>query len=166
MGKPPHHVTPSHWTDAAIRVTGILPNGPEMGQAKPITEVWPKFVAWCESLVPQDKNSCLVAWNGVGSDCKWIFKIVEEQYKKETSMRHPDRMWYFMDPRHVIKHYTSCKLNQRHSGVLGYGLSEVWCKLTGNDRLENAHSSIVDAHALPPGMPRFRTKDHLPPSPA
>ena len=54
---------------------------------------------------------------------------------------------YFMDPKKVISHYSSCKLNQKHSGVIGYGCDEMWCYVTGNDSLLGAHSAIVDARA-------------------
>jgi hypothetical protein len=51
-----------------------------------------------------------------------------------------------MDPKKV-SHYGSCKLNQRHSGVIGYGCDEMWCHVSGNPSLPGAHSAIVDARA-------------------
>ena len=70
---------------------------------------------------------------------------MEEQHK--GTFHYPSRVNYFMDPQRVIKHYTGCKLNQKHSQVLGYGLAEMWCYCTSNTSLEHAHSSIVDARA-------------------
>jgi hypothetical protein len=55
---------------------------------------------------------------------------------------------YFMDPKKVISHYGSCKLNQKHSGVIGYGCDKMWCYVTGNESfLPGAHSAIVNAKA-------------------
>jgi hypothetical protein len=52
-----------------------------------------------------------------------------------------------MDPKKVVSHYSSCKLNEKHSSVIGYGCDEMWCFVTGNDALPGAHSAIVDARA-------------------
>ena len=51
----------------------------------------------------------------------------------------------FFWPQNTICHYKLC--NTKHSGVIGYGLEEAYCFVTGIDCLDGAHSSIVDAHA-------------------
>ena len=145
--RPPDKIRPADWNDVAISITGIQPNGPEMRSAKPIEEVYPQFVKFCEDCVPDDHVGCLVAWNGIASDCKWLFKLVEEDHKNDDRFRFPQRMNYYMDPIKVISHYKGCKLNKKHSGVLGYGLAEMYIHCTGMVSLEGAHSSIVDARA-------------------
>jgi hypothetical protein len=52
-----------------------------------------------------------------------------------------------MDPKNVVSHYGSCKLNQKHSGVVEYRCDEMWCHVTSNPSLPGAHSAIVDARA-------------------
>ena len=47
---------------------------------------------------------------------------------------------------HTHTHIT-CMFNSKHSGVIGYGLEEIYCYVTGQDCLDGAHSSIVDAIA-------------------
>ncbi len=47
----------------------------------------------------------------------------------------------------MVSHYGSCKPNQKHSGVIGYGCDEMWCYVTSNKSLPEAHSAIVDAKA-------------------
>ncbi len=49
--------------------------------------------------------------------------------------------------KRLFSHYSSCKLNQKHSGVIGYGCDKMWCFVTDNDSLLGAHSAIVDARA-------------------
>ena len=95
--KPPPHVSANYWSETAINITGIRPNGPEMSAALGIEEVWPKFTAFCAEQVPMSKVGCLVAWNGQASDCKWLFRLVEEQYKGR--FEYPARVYYFMDPQ-------------------------------------------------------------------
>jgi hypothetical protein len=46
-----------------------------------------------------------------------------------------------------IKNYKACQLNDKHSKVVGYGLEVVYCYVTGEQKLEGAHSSLVDAKA-------------------
>ena len=55
------------------------------------------------------------------------------------------RCKFFLDPMQVINNYKACQLNEKHSKVVGYGnLETVYCYVTGEQKLEGAHSSIVD----------------------
>jgi hypothetical protein len=47
----------------------------------------------------------------------------------------------------VVSHYGSCKLSQKHSGVIGYRCDEIWCYITSNESTPGAHSAIVNAKA-------------------
>jgi hypothetical protein len=143
--KPPPHIIADDWNPISESVTGLSHNHPKIQNAESLGQVWPKFKAFCEKHVPEGKSGCIVAWNGKGSDCKWLFKITEELQCGTFQM--PERCQYFMDPMQVIKNYKSCKLNRVHSGIIGYGLAVVYCYITGRQELAGAHSSLVDAQA-------------------
>ena len=51
-----------------------------------------------------------------------------------------------MDPLRVIKHYSGCKLNPKHSKLDSLKLGVVW-KFIKNVNLSGAHDSLVDAKA-------------------
>jgi hypothetical protein len=54
---------------------------------------------------------------------------------------------YSMDSKKVVSHCGTCKLNQKHSHIIGYGWDEMWCYVTGNIPFPGVHSTIVDAMA-------------------
>ena len=114
--------------------------------AEPIEKIWPLFIEFVEGKLEGGKRvRIIVAWGGQACDCEWLFRITEESHHGTLVM--PKWCPYFFDPKKTIMHYKSCKLNSKHSGVIGYGLEEVYCHLAGKDYLEGAHSSIVDAFA-------------------
>jgi hypothetical protein len=73
-----------------------------------IAKVWAKFVDWCAKVVPAGKIGCIVAWNGKGSDMKWLWDVSEETYSPTCKMH--AQLEYFMDPMSVIKKYSTCNL--------------------------------------------------------
>jgi Inhibitor of the KinA pathway to sporulation, predicted exonuclease len=143
--RPPASVKPSHWNEHATSITGLNWHSPEIKGADEIHIVWEQFKAFCEKHIGQSNIGCLVAWNGKGSDCKWLWKITEELYRGQLHM--PDRCEFFMDPMGVIKHYKGCKLNVKHSGIIGMGLAKIFCYVTGNVAMEGEHNSLHDAQA-------------------
>jgi hypothetical protein len=76
---------------------------------------------------------------------EWLFRITEGAHHGVLFM--PGWCTHFMDPKKFISHYGSCKLNQKHSGVISYGCDEIWCYVTANELLPSSHSFIVDARA-------------------
>jgi hypothetical protein len=141
--KPP---TNAFWSSHASAVHGIYPTDIRILSAMGIKEVWKRFVSFIEGLLDEgSKKGIIAAWGGQSCDCEWLFRITEDTHHGELFM--PRWCPYFMDPKKIVSHYTSCKLNQKHSSVIGYGCDEMWCYVTGNDSLPGAHSAIVDARA-------------------
>jgi hypothetical protein len=58
----------------------------------------------------------------------------------------PKRCDFFMDSFNLIRSYTGCKLNPKHSKLLSLSLSCVYVYAMGNN-LENAHNSLYDTKA-------------------
>jgi hypothetical protein len=75
--------------------------------------IWAKFVEWCNNVVPAGKIGCIVAWNGKGSDMKWLWAMSKETHP--TTCKMPAQLEYFMDPMPVIKKYSGCKLHMKHA---------------------------------------------------
>ena len=68
----------------------------------------------------------------------------------------PPSLLFFVDPVTVMKHYTGCKLNTKHTGCNGYGLEETWCHIHQKPTIDisieqysnlPAHNSLADAVA-------------------
>ena len=68
----------------------------------------------------------------------------------------PPNLSFFVDPVTVLKHYTGCKLNTKHTGCNGYGLEETWCHIKQQSSIDisieqytnlSAHNSLADAVA-------------------
>jgi hypothetical protein len=132
------------WCPKAKEITGLHAGHASIRTAKPIEEVWPRFVAWVEEKLQNGaKRGVIVAWGGKSCDVEWIFKLTEISH---VGRLHKPR-WapYFWDPVHTLKNYKKCTLHDRAN--YGYGLGTVWCRVTANDTLPNAHNSLVDARA-------------------
>ena len=114
--------------------------------ADTIEQVWPRFVAYIEGKLDGGaKKGVMVAWGGKGCDCEWLFRVAEVWHPDTLHM--PAGLDYFLDPGDVIKNYTTCRLNNKHTGLEGYGLEMTWCYIKGETQLQNAHSSLVDCKA-------------------
>jgi hypothetical protein len=139
--KPPANAV---WSDRASEVHGIYPSDGRILNALAIKEVWLQFVLFIEQYLDGGlKKGIIAAWGGQSCDCEWLFRITEDTHYGILFM--PRWCPYFMDPKKVVSHYASCKLSQKHSGVIGYGCDEMWCYVTGNESLPGSHSAIVDA---------------------
>jgi hypothetical protein len=141
--KPPANAL---WSSHASAIHGLYATDIRITSAMALEEVWQKFVSFIEQLLEEgSKKGIIAAWGGQSCDCEWLFRITEDTHHGQLFM--PRWCPYFMDPKKIVSHYSSCKLNQKHSSVIGYGCDEMWCYITGNDSLPGAHSSIVDARA-------------------
>jgi hypothetical protein len=131
------------WNQFTINVHGIEPSQQRIKDARQIEAVWHDLLEYFHRLLEGGKKGIILAWGGKACDVEWMFRITEETHLGILKM--PDNVPYFCDPRHVINHYKGCKL--RTEGMLGLGCAEMWCHITNNDKLDGAHSSIVDARA-------------------
>jgi hypothetical protein len=99
------------WSNHASEVNGIYPNDVRIASAMGITEVWKHFVLFIEGhLANGSKKGIVAAWGGQSCDCEWLFRITKATHHGMIFMTG----WcpYFMDPKKVVSHYGSCKLNQ------------------------------------------------------
>ncbi len=130
------------WSDHASDVHGIYATDARITSAPGIAEVWKRFVIFIEGhLCNGLKKGIIAAWGGQSCDCEWLFRITEDTHHGVLFM--PRWCPYFMDPKKVVSHYASCKLNSKHSGVIGHGCDEMWCHVTRC----GAHLATVDAKA-------------------
>ena len=60
------------WSPAAAEVTGLSRTDQRITSAKNIDEVWTSFSLWVQSNIAEDEVGVIVAYNGAGSDMKWI----------------------------------------------------------------------------------------------
>jgi hypothetical protein len=110
--KPPANAV---WSSHASDVHRIYLNDVRIMSALEIKEVWEQFVSFIEGLLDDgSKRGIIAAWGGQSCDCKWLFRITKDTHHGELFM--PRWCPYLMDPKKVISHYGSCKLNQKHSG--------------------------------------------------
>jgi hypothetical protein len=131
------------WSYHASEVHGIYPTDDRIASAMGITEVWKEFVLFIEAILQtvRRRKSLLpgVVNPAIVSGCLESWKTRIMAY---GILFMPRWCPYFMDPKKVVSHYSSCKLNQKHSGVIGYGYDEMWCCVTGNESLPGVHSAI------------------------
>lgn len=112
--KPPANAV---WSDHASDVHGIYPTDARITSALGIAEVWKRFVTFIEGHLGNGmKKGIIAAWGGQSCDCEWLFRITEDKHHGVLFM--PRWCPYFMDPKKVVSHYASCKLNSKHSGEL------------------------------------------------
>ena len=129
------------WDEEQMSVHHIRPDQDRIKNAEDLFTVWQKFVEFVEGHLEGGKQGVFLAWGGKQCDCEWMFKITEEIHVGKLHM--PNGLNLFMDPKNVISAYTSCALHQKNSGVIGYGLAEVFCHVTEKEELDGAHSSTV-----------------------
>ena len=127
-------------------IHGLTMADARITSADTIDVVWPRFVSFIEERLDSgNKKGIMVAWGGKACDCEWLFKITEEWFHGSLVM--PRWLDFFLDPSIVMKHYTSCRMNNKHTGLQGYGLELTWCHIMKKTELEGAHSSLVDCIA-------------------
>jgi hypothetical protein len=134
------------WNNFATEIHGLHKDHPVILEAEPIGIVWPKFVSHVEKVLKECKKGTkgvIVAWNGKSCDMEWLYRITQGV---DSVLRMPKRCDFFLDPFNLIRYYTGCKLNQRHSKVTNLSLSCVYKYATG-ENLDNAHNSLYDAMA-------------------
>jgi hypothetical protein len=133
----------AQWSQATINVHGILPSQQRIKDASELEEVWYCLLQYFQLLLQGGKKGIILAWGGKACDVEWMFRITEESHQGILLM--PENVPFFCDPRQVINHYKGCGL--RFEGMLGLGCAEMWCHVMGKEKLEGAHSAIVDARA-------------------
>jgi hypothetical protein len=136
------------WEKGAMEVYGIRPDQDRIKNADGIVDVWPRFINFVESRLDNGaKRGIIAAWGGESCDIEWLFRIAYVQYHDKLFL--PKWCPYFMDPCYVIKHYKSCRLNEKHRppSRQGNACDIVWCFLNDKTELEGVHSSLVDARA-------------------
>jgi hypothetical protein len=131
------------WSQHTINGHGIEPTPQRIKEASGLEEVWNCLLQYSKDLLEGGKKGIILAWGGKACNVEWMFRITEETHHGILSM--PKNVPYFCDPRQVIHHYKGCGLHTE--GMLGLGCAEMWCHVLGKDKLEGAHSSIVDARA-------------------
>jgi hypothetical protein len=100
------------WEEGAMEVHGIRLNQERIKNASSIVNVWPQFVNFVESRLDNGaKKGIIASWGGESCDMEWLFHIA---YYHHNNLSLPKWCPYFMDPSKVIKHYESCKLNDKH----------------------------------------------------
>ena len=133
----------AEWNDEA-GVHGLSSTHPSIRSARKINEVWKSFCLFVDNNLLENEEGCVVAWNGAGSDMKWIWRLTQATGATESM---PPKLKYFLDPFRVIKAYPSCRINPEHSGLKSLSLGAVWKHLNNDETLEGAHNSLVDAKA-------------------
>ena len=141
--------------DAQSEVNHLSQQSAAIQNAQPIAYVWPQFVEYVErQLCNGTKKGVMVAWSGKACDCEWVFRVTELKRWTHTpsgaaipGMRMPRGLDYFIDPGNVIKEYPSCKLNNKWTELVGYGLAQTWCYVKQLELLEGEHDSLADAKA-------------------
>ena len=66
-----------------------------------------------------DQVGVLIAWNGVGCDLHWLYKVAQAPY---LSFEFPCKVKYFLDPLAELRTYSRCKLHEKHSKLESYSL--------------------------------------------
>jgi hypothetical protein len=138
-------------------VHGIEPSQQRIKDASQIEAVWHDLLQHFERLLEGGKKGIVLAWGGKACNVEWMFRTTEDTHLGILKM--PDNVPCFCDPKNAINHCKSCKLLSE--AMLGYGCAEMWCHITNNDRLEGAHSSIVDARAQQDIVSDDRFMKHL-----
>jgi hypothetical protein len=112
------------WSDYASEVHGLHASDDRIASAMGRIEVWKRCVLFIEGHLDNgSKKGIITAWGGQSCDCEWLFWITEDTHHGVLFM--PRWCPYFMDPKKkVVSHYGTCKLNHKHSGVIGYGCDE------------------------------------------
>ena len=105
--------------------------------------VWKSFEKFVDANIGPDQVGVLIAWNGEGCDLRWLYKVAQAPY---SSLNFPCKVKYFLDPLAVLRTYSRCKLNRKHSKLESYSLGSVYEYITGNV-LDEAHDSLVDVKA-------------------
>ena len=111
--------------------------------ADTIDLVWKSFEKFVNANIGSDQVGVLIAWNGVGCNLRWLYKVAQAPY---SSLNFPCKVKYFLNPLAVLRTYSRCKLHRYHSKLESYSLGSVYEYITGN-LLHGAHESLVDVKA-------------------
>ena len=137
------NVDAKYWSEKHMEVHNIRPTDIRIVEADDMSIVWRQFEMWVDQNTNPDDTIILAAWNGGTCDLKWMWRLTQAP----NSQYHlPPKIKYYIDPYRVIKHYTTCKLNMKHSKLEAYEVGSVWKHITGQN-LNGAHDSLIDTKA-------------------
>ena len=143
----------AEWSSVASEITGLSRTDPRITSAREIGPVWHSFCKWINTNIAKDEHGVIVAYNGAGSDMKWIWRLTQAPNAPNLM---PLRLDYYMDPYMMIKKWKSCplNLNSRHQKSLAFNLKlqslklgAVWSHINDGESLVGAHDSLVDVRA-------------------
>ena len=109
----------AEWNEEA-GVHGLSATHPSILSARKMKEVWKSFCLLVNNNLSEDEVGCVVAWNGAGSDMKWIWQLTQATGAPESL---PPKLKCFLDPFRAIKAY----LPKLHAQLVG--LSKPWYRL-------------------------------------
>ena len=85
----------AEWSRAATEITGLSETDARITSAWEIGPVWNSFCLWIKQNIAEDEHGVIVAYNGAGSDMKWIWRLTQAPYAPHEM---PPRLDYYMDP--------------------------------------------------------------------
>ena len=114
--------------------------------------MWKWFEKFLDANIGANQVGVLIAWNGVGCDLHWLYKVAQAPY---LSLNFPSKVKYFLDPLAVLRTYSWCRLHKKDSKFQSYSLGSVNEYMMWNV-LDGAQDSFVDV--------KVQTQDlyHLP----
>ena len=115
---------------------------PRIVRARKIGEVWRSFQAFISSNIAYDEVGIIVAYSGAGSDMEWLWRLTQAPHVPEEL---PSQLLYYMDPYRILSKWKTCKMHKSKMNSLK--LRAVWGHIKGDETLDDAHNSLVDARA-------------------
>ena len=97
----------AEWNKEA-EVHGFSATHPSIYSDRKTKEIWKSFCLFVNNNIFEDKVGCVVAWNGGGSDMKWISHLTQAT---DASKSLPLKLKYFLGPFRAITAHSSCTLN-------------------------------------------------------
>ena len=89
----------AEWNEAAC-VHGLSASSPCIQSAREIGPVWASFRKFIGEHVADDEEVCVVAYNGAGTDMKWIWRLCQAP---GAIFELPPQLKWFLDPLKVIR---------------------------------------------------------------
>ena len=132
------------WNDEAMELTGLSGSDPRISSARGLNDVWASFSKYVAQHIGEDERGVIVAYNGAGSDMKWLWRLTQAPTSTQSM---PERLDYYMDPLKIIKKWKRCPLNAINSKLDCFALGSVWSHIHEGRRIPNLHDSLVDARA-------------------
>ena len=91
------------------RISKLKATDPRIVGARKIGEVWRSFQAFISSNIAHDEVGIIVAYNGAGSDMKWLWRLTQAPHAPEEL---PSQLLYYMDPYRILSKWKTCKMHK------------------------------------------------------